>query len=1112
MRSVCFYCAFLGLFTAFPQEGNQDKRSNTPLFSLVDSKTSGIDFNNQIEDVRASNILLYDNYYGGAGVAVADFDQDGLQDIFFAGNLVADRLYHNQGEWHFREVSKQAGILDDGGWTTGVTVADANNDGYPDIYLSRELYDDEPQRRRNLLYINNGDLTFTESAASYRVADTQRTRHASFLDYDKDGDLDLLLLTQPPNPGSYSKYAGTQLLQPQYHLKLYQNTGQGYFNEVSETSGVNLTGYPNAATTTDLNNDGWTDIYVANDFEAPDFFFINNRDGTFTNVANEALNHLSFYSMGVDASDINNDGQLDLFVLDMAAEDHFRSRANMSGMNPKAFQKVVDEGGHYQYMYNTFQLANGNGTYSDVAQLMGVASTDWSWANLIADFDNDGLKDLYVTNGLLRDIRNTDADKKVAEVINKTILAFIQKNPTNTQVTSALDLIDLDKVLAVLPSQPLQNYAFKNRGDLEFKKVMTDWGLDQKSFSNGAAYGDLDNDGDLDLVVNNINEKAFLYENHSDQRPGTNYLRVKLSSNAHAPVLGTRVLIYQNGEMQMVQTTNVRGIYSTSEQIVHFGLGAIHMVDSLVVLWPNSKKSTLKEVLANQTLNLKMEEANQDQQTKADAFKDQYFSRTEDGQPFSHTHQENVFDDFEHQVLLPHKLSQFGPALARGDVNGDGLEDVFIGAASGFDAKLYLQTKEGRFEEEETSLWEAEKVYEDVDALFVDVNGDGHQDLYVVSGGNEFPANDWRYADRLYLNDGHGQLQKTEEFKVVPISGSVVKACDYDQDGDMDLFVGGRLMPRHYPLPAHSLLLKNEGGELFNVTGEQAPGLENLGMVTDAVWSDYDQDGDMDLTIVGEWMPITLFNNTNGTFRKVEPAGLKKTSGWWFSLDSADFDQDGDVDYVAGNLGLNYKYKTFVDRPFDIYYNDFDGNKRGDIVLGYYQEGDHYPLRGFSCSAQQVPMLKEKIKKYEVFASLDIGDIYGNKSLEKSLHYVAHTFASSYVENIGDGNFKIHELPRKAQWSSVNDMVVQDFDGDENPDVLMAGNLFVSEVETPRNDAGTGVLLLGDGKGGFSPVTSAISGFFSNQDAKKLIPLNVGSEKYVMVANNDGPLQFFRVK
>ncbi|WP_103070626.1 VCBS repeat-containing protein [Aquimarina sediminis] len=1082
-------------------------------FSILDSSYSGVTFSNTIKDTKERNILKYANFYGGAGVGVGDFNNDGLQDIYFAGNIVPDKVYFNQGKLVFKDVTKEVGIKNDGGWSTGVTVADVNNDGYVDVYVSRELYDDKPDWRSNLLYINKGDGTFIESAAEYGVADSQRTRHATFFDYDKDGFLDLFLLTQPPNPGSYSDYFGTKLLQPEYHVKLFRNTGKESFVEVTKQAGLLHTGFPNAVSASDINNDGWTDLYVANDFYAPDFVFINNKDGTFINQADSALNHMSYYSMGVDIADINNDGLLDVFVVDMVAEDNFRSKSNMSGMNPKAFQRVVDNGGHYQYMYNTVQLNNGNSTFSDIAQLTNMAATDWSWSNLIADFDNDGLKDVYITNGLLRDIRNTDADKKVGEYVIETANNWISKNPHAGEI-SIWEILDLDKTLALLPSQPLQNYAYKNYGNLKFKKAMNEWGLDQKSFSNGAAYADFDNDGDLDIVVNNINEEAFIYRNNSEILSKSNFLRIKLSDKKGRPVFGTRVQLYCKDGVQTQETTNVRGIYSTSEPLVHFGLGNLKKVDSLIITWPNGTQLVKKDIAANKLLQLEMVSGSAlaDNRKPDVVTKDLLFKEITTSFGINYKHIENVFDDYKKQVLLPHKLSQFGPALAIGDINNDELEDVFIGGATGFDAVLYIQNNEGSFSKSNKALWVKENAYEDVDAIFVDINGDSYLDLYVVSGGNEYPINDPHYIDRLYLNDGKGNFSKGAILNVNRQSGSKAIVEDYDNDGDYDVFVGGRVVPHQYPMPASSMLLKNENGQLVNVTDMIAPEFKDIGMVTDAVWTDYDNDADIDLILVGEWMPITLFKNEQGKLYKETNESLEKSAGWWFSLEKGDFDNDGDIDFIAGNIGLNYKYKTSEETPFDVYYHDFDSNGSQDIVLGYYDKNKHYPVRGFSCSAEQIPLLKKQINNYDLFASLEINQVYGEKKLGNALHYKAETFASSYIENKGNGVFKISPLPYQAQLSSINDIVVNDFNNDGNQDALMAGNLFVSEIETPRNDAGIGLLMLGDGKGNFSPTLGKESGFFANKDAKKIKILNSKKGKKVLVANNDSELQSFILK
>ena len=1086
---------------------NSNQPGPKKLFTLLKSTQTGIDFSNKITETNEHSILRYANFYGGAGVGIGDFNGDGLQDLYFAGNMVPDKLYLNKGNLQFEDVTKKAGILDDGGWSTGVTLADVNNDGHLDIYVSRELYDFKPEWRTNLLYINNGDGTFTERAHEWGVADDNRTRHATFLDYDKDGKLDLFLLTQPPNPGSLSQLTGSKLLKPEHRVRLLKNKGN-IFEDVTVQAGLDKTGFPNAASASDINNDGWPDIYVANDFYAPDFLFVNNQDGTFTNVVETALPHISYYSMGVDVADINNDELLDIFVLDMVAEDNFRLKSNMSGMDRQAFWDVYNQGGHYQYMFNAIHLNNGNTTFSDVAQYTGMAATDWSWSNLIADFDNDGQKDVFVTNGLLRDIRNTDADKAVAAYINQSRFDWLKEHPDGGGLTDVFDIIDLNKALALLPSQPLKNYAFKNKGDLNFEKVMDEWGLDQESFSNGAAYGDLDNDGDLDLVVNNINAKAFVYRNNSETMGGANYLRVAVKNETNAPIYGARAKLYVGGEVQMLEATNVRGIYSTSESFMHFGLGEHTKADSLTIVWPDHMKLVLTNLEANQVIVANHNEANVvESPAKA---KQPLLTDTTENFGLKFKHQENIFDDYEVQVLLPHKLSQMGPAMAIGDINNDGLDDLYMGGASGQPGTLFVQQANGSFLQTNQELFKGEAPYEDVDALFVDIDNDGAKDLFVVSGGNEYVANDLHYTDRIYMNDGTGNFKKGAILNVDRASGSKAVAADYDGDGDIDVFVGARHKPHDYPSPATSALYVNTNGQLANATKENAPGLENLGMVNDAVWLDYDQDNDLDLVMVGEWMPITVFYNENGLLSKVDIPDFEKTQGWWFSLEKGDFDGDGDMDMIAGNLGLNYKYKTSPEAPFDVYYEDFDKNGSKDIVLGYYNDRKHYPLRGFSCSSEQIPGLKKQIKKYDIFADMEIEEVYGVNNLDNALHYQTDTFASFYMENLGNGKFKFSKLPTMAQLTNINDILVDDYNGDGFLDALCVGNLFVSEIETPRNDAGTGALLLGDGKGGFKVLPCSDSGFFASGDAKKIGMLSHQGNPIIVVANNNDAAQFFK--
>lgn len=1102
MKKRCFLLGCLGvIWSSYTQE--------KPIFEHVSSRITNVKFNNKIVENENDNIFIYDNFYAGAGVGLGDVNNDGLLDIYFCGNQVKDKLYLNKGNFVFEDITKQSGIEDaDIGWSSSVSMVDINSDGLLDIFVTKELYDDKPEWRRNKLYINKGGNKFVEEAQNVGLGDTLRTRGAAFFDYDKDNDLDAFLLHQPPNPGIYSKYRALsddgRLLDNKYAPRLYENRG-GIFHDVSEEAQILDPGFANAVAVSDLNNDGYPDIVVANDFEAPDRLYLNSRNGTFKNVANDAFKHTSFYSMGIDIADINNDNLLDIFVVDMVAEDNFRLKANMSGMNPDKFWRIVDKGWNYQYMNNVLQLNNGNSTFSDIAKFSGISNTDWSWSTLIADFDNDGLKDVMVSNGLYRDIRNTDADTKIKLYIHEKIQKYLQENAVSDDI-KIWDVVSHKELAEIYPSNKLQNKVYKNVGDYKFQDVSNTWGFKHKSFSNGSAYGDLDNDGDLDLVINNINDQAFVYKNNAVN----NFLRVKLGSKSNQPVFGTKITINTgDNQDQFIEITNVRGMYSTSESMAHFGLNKIKTVEEVTIDWVNGTQTILKDIAANKVLEVFMEDGipNGDRLSMENDF---LFSDCTNTSKLQHSHIENTFDDYKYQILLPHKMSEFGPALAVADINNDGFDDAFVGGASGYKAALYIQNEKGDFLESSSDLWENEKTHEDVDALFVDINADGFQDLYVVSGGNEFLVNHQNYEDRLYMNDGKGRFYKETIQNMDKISGAMVKASDYDNDGDMDLFVGGRHTSHQYPVPTSSTLFKNENGQLINVTDELAPELKNIGMVTDAVWTDIDNDGDDDLIMVGEWMAITVFENDNGRLSKAIINDFENTTGWWFSIEMGDFDNDGDMDFIAGNLGLNYKYKTSNEAPFDIYYSDFDKNGNGDLVLGYYENNKHYPLRGFSCSSQQVPKLKKTIKKYDLFASLEIDDVYGKENLNNALHYQAETFASSYIENLGNSRFKISPLPHQAQISNINDILVRDFNRDGHLDAIIIGNMYASEVETPRNDAGIGLLMLGDGNGKLNPQIGNKSGLFLGDDAKK-IKLLQGKENFILVANNNGQLQTVKI-
>jgi hypothetical protein len=1046
----------------------QDSTKHSISFTTLSPSESGIDFTNTITEYDSFNLFNYEYIYNGGGVAAGDINNDGLTDLYFTGNQVSDKLYLNKGNLKFEDITQTAiGAKANEGWRTGVVMADVNNDNLLDIYVSRSGLPADENQLANLLYINNGNLTFTERAAEFGVDVKKNTTQSAFFDYDNDGDLDLYVMNHLYNQfnltGASEQPANLNQIQAGYEKfsDVLLRNDNGKFTDVSKEAGIWNYAFGLGLAIADIDNDFDQDIYVSNDYSMPDFLYINQGDGTFKNEIWQRTGHISNFSMGNDIADFNNDALPDVITLDMVSEDHARSKRNMGGMNIQKFWQSVNNGLHYQYMFNALQLNNGNGTFSEIGQLAGISKTDWSWAPLFADFDNDGYQDLFITNGYKRDARDIDATAKIKE--------------------NQLQKTDFNAALELLPATKIENYMFRNTGDLKFEKVTEQWKMNQPVNSNGVAYADLDNDGDLDLAVNNMDEVSFVMRN--DLQSPNHYLRVKISGDENNKLgIGVKVKIKSGDKIQYREFQTERGYQSSVEPVVHFGLGSTSKIDQLEVIWPNGKKVVLDDVKADQLLTVYYKDAMMNPQVSEAEKK--YF---EFKPVINHLHKEISKNDFEREILLPHKMSQLGPFMSAGDVNSDQLEDLYISGPSGGTGSLYLQNGDGSFAEK-TGPWKKEILREELGSLFFDADNDKDLDLYVVSGSNEVMLLSPPMQDQLYINDGKGNFtnESSTRLPFMDCSGMRVTGGDYDNDGDQDLFVGGRQTPGQYPMSPRSFLLRNENGIFTDATIE-SPELVNAGMITESIFDDYDGDGDLDLICVGEWMPISFFENTNGHYvNATSKMGMSKSNGWWMSVSAGDFNGDGKNDYVVGNIGENNKFHPSEKYPLEIYLNDFDKNSMPDIVLGKYQDGRCFPVRGRQCSSEQMPFIKEKFPTYNDFALADLKAIYGEENLKASIHFSAYEFRSSILLSKGAG-FELKPLPVYAQLGPLNKTLVHDFDKDGNLDILGVGNNFSAEVETIRYDGGRGVLLLGDGKGNFKQLSPNESGFFVNTDAKDMV-------------------------
>lgn len=1075
------------------------------LFTLLPSSYTGVRFENRLKETGELNVFTYRNFYNGGGVALGDLTGNGLPDLMLTSNQGANRLYLNEGEYRFREVTDEAGVAGKGFWATGVTFVDINGDGRLDIYVAY-AGDVEGGRRANELYLNqglngNGVPTFVEAAAEWGIADEGYSTHAVFFDYDRDGLLDLYLVN---NSFRAVNSFGLRNIRHERHAaggdKLYRNVG-GRFVDASDEAGIfgSEIGFGLGVAVADVNRDGWPDIYVTNDFFERDYLYLNNGDGTFEEVLDQQMPYLSYFSMGLDIADIDNDGWPDIYTTDMLPEDDRRLKTTASFDGWDIYQAKLKNDYHHQFMRNMLQLNNGNGTFSDIGQLAGVAATDWSWSALLADFDQDGYKDIHVTNGMPRDLTSQDYIAFLAD--DRTISSAIQ--------SKQVDFLALTEAMS---STPVPNYAFRNNGDLTFSNAGAEWGLNTAGFSNGAAYADLNGDGALDLVVNNINQEVSIYRNNARALTGNRYLQLQLEGEGHNRFgIGAKVTLRSGDRVFYQELMPSRGFQSSVDYVLTFGIGDLDLIESVTVEWPDGRGSVLERVAANQRLTIAQtgttEAPRQEPDHPAPLFTD-----VTDRVALGFVHRENVFVDFDRERFIPKLLSTEGPFLAVADVNGDGLSDVFIGGAKDQSGQLLVQQRNGRFVSTSQAVLQQDSVSEDLGAVFFDATGNGHLDLYVVSGGSEFSDLASPLQDRLYLNDGRGNFRKAEDhLPTMMTSGSRVVALDFDGDGHTDLFVGGRVAPGRYGLDPASVLLRNDGrGRFTDVTAQVAPDLARIGMVTDALWQDVDGDGRPDLVVVGEWMPIAIFRNMGrGKLERMDVPGLEKSHGWWNRIVAGDFTGDGRVDFVVGNLGLNTRLRAAEDEPATMYVKDFNRNGFVEQIVSYYNNGASYPLVLRDDLIKSLSFLKTRFLKYADYAERSVTDIFTPEALADAVLKEAHTFATTLVRNNGDGSFTLVPLPTEAQFAPVYGILASDLDGDGKLDLLLAGNFDGVKPEIGRMSASYGLFLRGDGKGDFAPVRAAQSGFLVPGQARDIQRIRTQEgELYVVARNNDRPLVF----
>lgn len=1082
---VLFLVTFVIGCTSNDISGESHVENSNALFTLLPSKKTNVSFNNEIKETLNMNVLMYEYYYNGGGVAVGDINGDGLDDIYFSGNVVDNKLYLNKGTLQFQDITATAGVAGrPGPWKTGVCMADINGDGKLDIYVchSGKL---RAEKRQDELFINQGNDAsgiplFKEEATKYGLADTGFSTQAFFFDYDRDGDLDMLLLHHNPKNLPVLDPQQTALLFSQPNdaigLKLYKNDNN-HFKDATLAAKLNSStlSYGLGAGIADINGDGWPDMYISNDYGVPDFLYINNKNGTFSNEIQNYMGHISNFSMGNDVADINNDCLPDILTLDMLPEENHRQKTLFMPDNYEKFEVLLQSGFYYQYMRNMLQVNNGNNTFSEAGQIAGISNTDWSWAPLFADFDNDGWKDLFVTNGYLRDYTDLDFI---------TYLNQVEQSNTRLNREDLLNMIDK------MPASNVENYLFKNNG-LIFSNVSKTWGINIPSNSTGAAYADLDNDGDLDLIVNNINQPAFIYSNTGSNNSNNHYLAVKLKGeNKNTAGIGAKLTAWCKGKKQYLEQQPSRGYQSSVSTVLHFGLGENTVIDSLHIVWQSGKQQILKGIKSDQTIILHEKDA-----------KDMYHAVSpakvlfaEIKPPLNYTDATPDINDFKRQALLTNPLSFPGPCMAKADINNDGLDDVYIGGGNGQPGAIFLQQKNGSFNKTAQPAFDADKQSTDADAVFFDANSDGFLDLYVASGGyNNFTADDILLSDRLYINDGKSNFTKAiDALPEMRVSKSCVRVGDINGDGHPDIFAGGRVIPGNYPETPQSYLLINDGkGHFKDETSSRAPSLQKAGMITDAAWIDLNNDKKNDLIVVGEWMPVTVFINDNGKLvNKTKDYFEKEYRGLWNKLLIGDFNKDGKQDIIVANQGLNSQCKATDDEPAELYYKDFDGNGTIDPILCFYIQGKSYPYMSRDELINQVPDMQKKFPDYKSYADATINDLFSKSELKSAGYLKANYLQTVLFEGSADGKFKEKILPLQAQYSPVFTITAFDYDKDGNEDILLCGNINHARLRFGKFDANYGVLLHNDGKGNFEYIPQYVSGFDLRGDVRSVAIIN----------------------